>query len=374
MSKKALMIGAGQIGRGFIGQMLADSGYEVVFLDIAQDLIDQINTKGNYQVFLLGEEKHPHTISGVRAVNSTSSEAVNEFVDATLVCTACGPKVLPKVAPLIADGLRRRLASGNTDPLDIIACENMSGGSSSLKEYVYSHLTENERNAIDQMTGFPNCEVSRIVVPSKDMPPLAVKVEKYREWIVDRRVAKSELTSIEGLELSDNVDAYVARKIFSLTGHAMLGYLGYAAGHSVISEAVYDYDIFRVVYGALKECGAAWSAKYGLPMDEFMDYCALMLVRFADQRVSDPVTRPAREPLRKLSVHERFFEPALTALAFNIEPRNIMNGVCAACCYDNPEDAEAIRLQKMIQAKGRVATVAEITGLSENHPLMKYLS
>ncbi|MBN1789065.1 MAG: hypothetical protein JW830_01125 [Bacteroidales bacterium] len=37
--KKLVLFGAGKIGRSFIGQIFNRSGYEVVFLDINQDLI-----------------------------------------------------------------------------------------------------------------------------------------------------------------------------------------------------------------------------------------------------------------------------------------------------------------------------------------------
>lgn len=375
MKKKAIMIGAGQIGRGFIGQMLADSGFEVVFMDVAQALVDGINTAGSYQVYLLGEETTgPRTITGVRAVNSTSAEAAEEFRDAALVATACGPNVLPKIAPLIAEGIRKRQSADNREPMDVIACENMTGGSRTLKGYVYEQLNIQEQEFCEVCIGFPNCEVSRIVVPTKDLPPLAVKVEKYKEWIVDSAAAVSDLSMIKGLELSTNVEAYVARKIFSLTGHAMLGYLGYAAGHKTISEAVYDYDIFQTVWGALKECAAAWSARYGLCESEFMDYCALMLIRFADQRVADPVTRPAREPIRKLALTERFFGPAQSAVQYGIEPKYIMEGIKAACAYQNPEDTEAVLLQKMIREKGIIGALCSITGLPQDHVLMRMLS
>ena len=40
--KKAVMYGAGNIGRGFIGQLFSLSGYEVVFLDINAKVIDKI--------------------------------------------------------------------------------------------------------------------------------------------------------------------------------------------------------------------------------------------------------------------------------------------------------------------------------------------
>ena len=43
--KKAVMYGGGNIGRGFIGKVFSDSGYEVCFLDIMQPLIDEMNRK-----------------------------------------------------------------------------------------------------------------------------------------------------------------------------------------------------------------------------------------------------------------------------------------------------------------------------------------
>ena len=48
--KKAIMYGGGNIGRGFIGKVFSDSGYEVCFLDIMQPLIDEMNRRHGYTV------------------------------------------------------------------------------------------------------------------------------------------------------------------------------------------------------------------------------------------------------------------------------------------------------------------------------------
>ena len=54
--KKAVMIGAGQIGRGFIGMLLEQAGYHVVFADINTDVINDINTRKEYTVHLVDTE------------------------------------------------------------------------------------------------------------------------------------------------------------------------------------------------------------------------------------------------------------------------------------------------------------------------------
>ncbi|SQB40508.1 mannitol-1-phosphate 5-dehydrogenase [Citrobacter koseri] len=69
----------------------------------------------------------------------------------------------------------------------------------------------------------------RIVPPSASATndPLEVTVETFSEWIVDKTQFKGALPDIPGMELTDNLMAFVERKLFTLnTGHAITAYLG----------------------------------------------------------------------------------------------------------------------------------------------------
>ncbi|HPP75292.1 MAG TPA: mannitol-1-phosphate 5-dehydrogenase, partial [Armatimonadota bacterium] len=46
--KKAVQFGAGNIGRGFIGQLFHESGYEVVFVDVVPDVVRLLNEQRCY--------------------------------------------------------------------------------------------------------------------------------------------------------------------------------------------------------------------------------------------------------------------------------------------------------------------------------------
>ena len=65
---KAVHFGAGNIGREFVGQLLHDSGYEVVFADVADALIEALQHADSYVVREIGEggtasEDRPPTIA-----------------------------------------------------------------------------------------------------------------------------------------------------------------------------------------------------------------------------------------------------------------------------------------------------------------------
>ena len=70
----AVHFGAGNIGRGFVGLMLHEAGYEVVFADVNAGLIDQLAAADSYAVHEMGEEATTHVVTDFRAINCRDEE------------------------------------------------------------------------------------------------------------------------------------------------------------------------------------------------------------------------------------------------------------------------------------------------------------
>ena len=69
--KKAVHFGGGNIGRGFVAEFLHESGYEVVFVDVIDSLIETLQKTTSYEVTEIGPEgETKFTIDNFRAINS----------------------------------------------------------------------------------------------------------------------------------------------------------------------------------------------------------------------------------------------------------------------------------------------------------------
>ncbi|MCC6154190.1 MAG: mannitol-1-phosphate 5-dehydrogenase, partial [Candidatus Hydrogenedentes bacterium] len=68
--KKAVHFGAGNIGRGFLGQLYFESGYETTFVDVADALIAGLNERRAYPLRILDEVSYTMLIENVRAVDA----------------------------------------------------------------------------------------------------------------------------------------------------------------------------------------------------------------------------------------------------------------------------------------------------------------
>ena len=160
----AVHFGAGNIGRGFIGQLLHESGYDIVFVDVRDDVVAALKTEGRYEVILADENESHIPVDRVTALHSArdAEEVTERLAEADLVTTAVGPSILPVIAPAIAQGLLERVRVGGA-PVNVIACENMVGASQALRGYVMEHVPEETAEAVDEIAGFPNAAVDRIV-------------------------------------------------------------------------------------------------------------------------------------------------------------------------------------------------------------------
>lgn len=364
--KKAVQFGAGNIGRGFIGALLSQSGYQVVFADVAEAIIDKINEDKAYTVHVMDVDCKDQKIENISGVNSTKPEAVDEIASADLVTTAVGLVILPRIAPTIAQAIEKRMGNGVKEPMNMIACENAIRGTSQLKKAVYENLSDAGKAYADEYVGFADCAVDRIVPPVKSENFIDVVVEEYFEWDVEKSGLKGELPQIEGMTLVDDLMAYIERKLFTLnTGHCITAYLGNLRGIPTIDKAIADEEIFEIVSVAMKESGAGLIKKYGFDPEKHAAYIKKIIGRFKNPYLQDDVTRVGREPLRKLSPTDRLIKPMMTAAGYGLPVDHLVIGAGAALHYDNPNDKQSVELQEKIKAQGVRAAAAEITGLTD---------
>lgn len=368
---KAIQFGAGNIGRGFIGAVLAEAGYKVVFADVVEDLLNQINSRGEYTVHVSDVNKYDILIQNVSAVNSGSEAAVQEVAEADIITTAVGLRILKFVAPTIAKGLAARMAAGNESPLNIIACENGLKATSQLKELVFALLDDSVKSWAETHVGFPDAAVDRIVPPVRCEIPLDVAVEEYFEWDVERSGFVGEVPQIKGMTPVDNLLAYVERKLFTLnTGHATAAYIGKIKGITTIGECVADPAILAVVKAAMQQSGEGLVRKFGFDHDAHFAYIEKILKRFSNPYLKDECDRVGREPLRKLSPNDRLILPMMTAKGFGLPYDKLLLAIGGALHFDNAQDPQSVEMLASIKEAGLEATIIKYTGIEAGDPLV----
>ena len=367
--KKAVMFGGGNIGRGFIGAVLAEADYRVVFADVNMELINKLNELGTYTVHIVDTQCRQQIVNNVGGVNSTTEDVVKEIATADLVTTAVGLMILPRIAGAVANGIKARMESGCKEPLNIIACENAIRASSQLKKAVYERMDEATAAYADEFVGFPDCAVDRIVPPVKNDPehPLDVTVENYYEWSVERSGFCGQIPNVPAMHIVDDLMAYLERKLFTLnTGHCITAYLGVIKGYETIDQAIADEKIYTIVRGAMTESGNGLIAKHGFKPEAHWEYLETSLKRYTNPYLQDVLVRVGREPNRKLSATDRLVGPMMNAYQRGFAVDNLIKGIAAGLKFSFEGDPQSLILQEKIRDLGVKAAAAEITGITED--------
>lgn len=365
---KAVHFGAGNIGRGFIGQLLSESGYEVCFVTRNPEKVRLLQQRGRYDVLLANETCDVVSVENVTALSVDDVDAVTEAItSADLVTTAVGSSALKNIAPVIAQAIATRVLR-NSYPLHMIACENAIRASSMLKQHVYNRLDSEVRELAEHSVAFLDAVVDRIVPVQRNDNPLTVKVEPFFEWIVDRSNMLSDLKEIGGAEFVSSLDPYLERKLFTVnTGHCSAAYFGYLEGYRTIQDAMQDSRLKAKVKMVLRETGRLLEKKHKLDPNEHEQYIRRILERFSNPHIVDHVVRVARCPIRKLSANERLVLPIIQAHEHGLSTPHLSSVISAALLFNYEKDKQARKLQTMIMNNGIYSTITKLMGIAQHH-------
>lgn len=373
--KKAVMYGAGNIGRGFIGQLFSESGYEVVFIDVNAAIIDRLNEDGAYPVRILnGQDIKDVIVKNVRGVNGTDYQCVTEEIaGADVMATAVGVNVLPRIAGPIAEGLKKRWRQGRMDPLNIIICENLLDADRYLAGLIMQELDDAEKNRFEKLVGLVEASIGRMVpVMTPEMQEgniLRICVEEYAELPVDKDGFKGEIPTISNMLPSRPFAFYIQRKLFIHNlGHVIAAYLGSLKGYAFIWQSIADPFIRLAVLRAMQDSAKALSKEHGIPLHIILDHVDDLIYRFGNKLLGDTVARVGNDVSRKLSPNDRLVGAANLCLNHGINPAGMCLGIAAAMKFNGFGNGNK-GVNDILTKEGPEAVLKKICGISEDSML-----
>lgn len=374
--KQAIIFGAGNIGRGFIGQLLSESGYMVNFVDVDPTLLAALNRRGRYTIRLVADERSDEVQVGpVRALSAQDRAAVVQAVaEADIGATAVGANALQHIAPNVATGIVRRAEQGNESPLNLIICENLKDAAQIFRRLIREALPPAYHDFLARRIGLVDTVIARMVPPLtpelRQQDPSLIIVEPYKELPVDAAAFIGAPPPVVGMQPVSPFAFYTERKLYlHNAGHAVLGYLGHRQGYRYAYEALADPAVASAVQGAMAESVQALARKYGHPTGQLAASAADLFHRFGNRALGDTNFRLARDPVRKLARTDRLTGAALTALAQGVQPVYLVQGIVAALRFDHPDDPVALQLQENLRTEGLDVVLQKVCGLEPEEPL-----
>ena len=381
--KKFIMYGAGNIGRGFIGQTFSDAGYKVGFIDINMEVINALNEKGEYPVNVVTSESNQEkTVKNVYGIDGKDVSLVaQEIASCDIMATAIGVNVLKFIAKPISAGIKLR-AKTTDKPLNIIICENLIGADEYLKGLILNEIPD-YKDYVNNSVGFIEASIGRMVPvmteEKKQGNPLRVYVEPYNILPVDKNAFKGEPPKdVANLYPFAPFNLFIQRKLFMHNmSHALSAYLGYLRGYEYIYQSVNDFDIRYSAYRALVVSALAVAKENGVEAAWLIEHAENLLYRFTNTALADTVERVGKDTKRKLGSNDRLIGALKLCEKHKVNGTYICIGIAAAmlfrpeadesskelCAYAN-ENGVAETLNKYSDYRGEyVDAIAEIYGM-----------
>ena len=327
---KAVIFGAGNIGRGFICPLFHEAGYEVVFLDVVPEVISDINNKHEYsQIIVSNDGSKINTINNIRAIDSNNKElAVKELTECDIAATCVGAKALKYIVPNLSFAIKERMEK-KIKPLNLLLCENLMDANIYMEKLLSDQLNQNEMNNIGLIETSVGRMVPKLEVSGNNK--LDIAVEPYCILPVDKDAFKGDVPTIKNLYPASDFKFFVDRKLYLHNmGHAICAYLGDYMGYKYIWESIENPYIRIIVKNSMIESAVLLSKQYHKDILPILDHADDLIRRFGNKALGDTCERVGADIPRKMSSKDRLVGPANEIIEGGSFPINISTGIAAA--------------------------------------------
>ena len=371
MMKEILIVGAGKIGRGFIGQLFFRSGYKLWFVDSSEQVVQLLNKEKRYRVDIAKENADETEYIQVEgAYTPTQVSDIQIIINRiSLVATSVGAVNIETTAVF----LRNILMGMDFDKsLNWLICENAVRPSLKIRDILLKVDNPQFREFVTTKLGLVETQILRTGMnASKEAlqeHPLTVRMQDWWSLPFDKDAFIGPIPDVTGLLPKSNFKNELVRKIYTFNGtNGPIAYIGWVNGYKILHEAALAFISF---FSDIQEESAhGLIGEFGLDEKEQREFMALAMKKYTDPALNDEIERNARDLRRKLGREERLVGPALLCLKHGKKPMAYARAIAAAYCYDGSSDEGTCEVIQTIKMNGIKEALVKYSGLERDNEL-----
>lgn len=323
--KKAVIIGAGQNGRGLIAPIVQKNEYQITFIDKDKTLISQLAKEQKYTIYFFGKSK-TEEIKGFSAYVLGSSEANTALSEADVIFTSVFANNIASLIPY--------LQQTTTKDSCIICCENGVNVKQPL-------IDASIQGIISEGVIF--CTTSR---------PDHSKLDVWSEDFHELPIAEIEgVVQLDGMPLEKNFPSLIQRKIYTYNFiSAVVAYLGSYLGYQSYGDAANDPVISQIITKLVPIISRIVASEFDVGEEEQLAFTNRAVVKFSNRAIVDSIQRNAQQAERKLGENERLLVPLKLAIKYGEDTESIELVIAAALYYgETKEGADSQKILTLIE-------------------------
>lgn len=362
-----VIVGAGKEGKGTFGDIFHENNWNITFLDKDESVINQLNSKGKYEVeALYVDHTEFHNITNFNAyLISKIEEHLDCVMNADVIALALYPEDILSSLDYLSVGLKERAKNNPEKKLTILCGTNKNHMIKGIENYILNTLE------INGLWYANNVALRDMIIRRSSNASSTDAIElttKAVQTLLIQSPVYFDADEFKWFELCKNLEMMKDIKLYTYNSpHAACAYVGYNFGYKTIEEASKNPIIKKIMDGCVNEAKLGILQKFPISKEE--------LDKFVDApkplgEETEYITRVAFDPIRKLARYDRLTGIAMICLENNIECPNLIKAIAYGMNYDYSGDLSAREIQNYIKNDGIKNAISKVIGVEVNHKII----
>ena len=319
MKKNVVIIGAGAIGRGYLPLVLNNDKYNFVFIDQNLKILNLLKKKKYYFSYKIKNNLYEKKKIFIKSAFHINQLAQLKLKNLSLCFVCIGPRNIKDIIFFL-----KKINA------PIIVCENDPETVNEIKKNIKNKKVFFAVPDVITSNTSPKklLKKDQLSIVSEDGELYVEKGPKIYGEI--KFLSKKDLLKIQ----------WTAKLYLHNTPHCIAAYLGSVINVKYIHNAMKNQFVRKIVEGSMNEMLKTLKLNWEISHNFLEWYAQKEINRFKNTLLFDPISRVAREPLRKLEINGRLIGAAQLCLYNGVFPNNILKGIVSAFMFENQHDAD----------------------------------